>query len=125
MHLHGRQRHGLERVKDRHAGVGVGRGIDDDAVETIECRLDRVHDGAFVIRLEQLAFYPLRGAYLPNKGLQRGEVLFAVDVRLAHAQQVQIGTVDDQQLHEYASRMSRAASSGARSFSITASAKRA
>ena len=49
MHLHRRERHGLERVQNRDAGVGVSGGVYDDAVKYAVSSLDPVDDLPFVV----------------------------------------------------------------------------
>ena len=54
MHLDGGDAHGLYGVEQGNAGVGVGRGIDDDAVDAPIGLLNGVDEVAFVIGLLKL-----------------------------------------------------------------------
>ena len=51
MYLDCRDRHGFERIEDRHARMGVCCGIDDDTVDFSVCILDFVDQVALMIRL--------------------------------------------------------------------------
>ena len=50
--FHSRDGNRLQRVQNGNGSVGVGCGIDDDAVHFAVSGLDLVHDGTFVIGLE-------------------------------------------------------------------------
>lgn len=129
MDLHGRQRDGLERVKNRHARVRIGGRIDDDAVGTPEAALDHPDQPALGIGLRHEDFrtvFPCVGFDRFNK---RRIVGSAVNVRLAYAEHIEIGSVEDSDSHQSGSflfrtraRISRAVCAGSPSFSTVRSA---
>ena len=91
---------GLEGVQDRHAGVRVSRRVDDDAVDLAVCLLDLVDDAALVVGLEDLDLVEaLCGACLLADLDQTVVVVAAVDARLANAEHVEVGSVDDESFH--------------------------
>ena len=98
--LHGGDGHGLEGIEDRYACVRVGCWVDDDAVDLAVGLLDLVDDAALVVGLEDLDLVKaLRGARLLADLDQAVVVVAAVDARLANAEHVQIGAVDDECFH--------------------------
>ena len=125
MHLHRRERHGLERVENGNARVRIGSGVDDDAVGRAVGRLNGIDDRALVVGLEQLDLHACLGSGCADEILQRGKAPAAVNGRLAQAEQVQVWAVDDEKLHASTSRILRTVSSGVPLLSMTASAKRA
>jgi len=91
---------GLEGVQDRHAGVRVGRRIDDDAVDLAVGLLDLVDDAALVVGLEDLDLVEaLRGTCLLADLYQAVVVVAAVDAWLANAEHVEVGAVNDECFH--------------------------
>lgn len=91
---------GLEGVQDRHAGVRVGRRIDDDAVDLAVGLLDLVDDAALVVGLEDLDLVEaLRGTCLLADLDQAVVVVAAVDAWLANAEHVEVGAVNDECFH--------------------------
>ena len=118
MHLHRRERHGLERVENGDARVRIRRGIDDDAVHPSESGLDGIDDRALVVGLEKLALRAILPAGLADIRLERGKVTLSVKLRFPHAEKVQIGAVDDEDLHKITLRMSSTVSSSARLLSM-------
>ena len=100
MDLHCGDGDGLERVQDGHAGVRIGRRVDDDAVDLAIGLLDFVDDAALVVGLEDLNLVKaLRGACLLADLDQAVVVVAAVDARLANAEHVEVGAVDDECFH--------------------------
>lgn len=98
--LNGGDGDGFEGVEDRHAGVRVGSRVDDDAVDLAVGLLDLVDDAALVVRLEDLDLVKaLRGACLLADLDQAVVVVAAVDARLANAEHVEVGAVDDECFH--------------------------
>ena len=94
VHLHRGQVHRLQRVQNRHTGVGIGGGIDYNAVGSPQSRLNPVHNGPLVVGLEYLHLHPLLGTGLLHQGHQGGVVLFPIEVRLPDPQQIQVGAVN-------------------------------
>lgn len=91
---------GLKGVQDRHACVRVSRRVDDDAVDVAVCLLDLVDDAALVVGLEDLDLVKaLCGAGLLADLDQAVVVVAAVDARLANAEHVEVGSVDDESFH--------------------------
>ena len=98
--LDGRDGDGLECVEDRDARVRVGRRVDDDAVDVAVSLLDLVDDTALVVGLEDLDFVKaLRGACFLADLDQAVVVVATVDARLANAEHVEVGAVDDECFH--------------------------
>src|SRR6185312_14688144 len=54
MHLDDRQGGGGERVEDGYGGVGIGAGVEDDAVGALPRLLDPVDELALVVRLAEI-----------------------------------------------------------------------
>ena len=92
--LHGGQGDRLQGVQDGHAGVGIGGGVDDDAVLLPISLLDLVHNGPLVVGLEDLHVDALLGAGVLHQLHQGGVVGLAVEVGLPNAQHVQVGAVN-------------------------------
>ena len=83
--------------------MGVGGGIDDDAVIQTVGPLDLVHDGPLMIGLEEVRLDVLLFADFPDK-IQKSFIgLASVDVFFPDPQHIQIGTVDDQKFHGFSS----------------------
>ena len=80
--------------------MGVGGGVDDDAVKLLVGGLDGVHNGAFVVGLETLHLHAVFLAHLVDEAEQALVGLGAVDVFFPDAQHVDVGAVNDQQLHK-------------------------
>lgn len=98
--LNGGDGDGFEGVENRHARVRVGRGVDDDAVDLAVGLLDLVDDAALVVGLEDLDLVKtLCGACLLAGLDQAVVVVAAVDTRLANAEHVEVGSVDDECFH--------------------------
>jgi len=95
------QGHGRQCIADGDAGVGVGGRVDDDELRAVAARgLDAVDQSAFVVALEAAQ----RGAGgvgdLAEFGIDLGEGLRAVDLGLAGAEQVEVGAMQDENLHQ-------------------------
>ena len=101
MDLHGGDAHGLHRIQQRNAGVGVSGGVDDDAVYLVKVSLlDGVHQGALMVGLEKTHFHAQLVRFLTDHLLQVGVGGPAVDLRLADAQHVHVGAVNHQNVHK-------------------------
>src|SRR5690606_8446158 len=98
MHFHNRCRHGFDRITYGHRGVSVAPGIEDDAIATITCLLDFVDQLTFHIRLENSE----GSSWISS--LQTVQIvikrLVTIGLRFTETQQVQVGTVDDLNLHK-------------------------
>lgn len=98
--LHGGDGDGLEGVEDRDARVRVSRRVDDDAVDLAVGLLDLVDDAALMVGLEDLDLVKaLHGACLLANLDQVVVVVAAIDARLANAEHVEVGAVDDECFH--------------------------
>ena len=99
VHFHERQIHRHQGIAQGDAGVGVGTRVDDDGVHCLDRRLlDAVHQGAFVVGLEAGQAVTKDHRLAGQRRLDGGEALVAVNPRLPVAEQVEIGTVDQQQV---------------------------
>lgn len=98
--LNGGDGDGFERVQDGHARMCVGRRVDDNAVDLAVGLLDLVDDAALVVGLEDFDLVKtLCGTRLLADLDQAVVVIAAVDARLANAEHVEVGAVDDERFH--------------------------
>ena len=97
--LHGGDGNGFQGVQNGHGGMGIGGGVDDDAVHLAVCPLDFVHNVPLVVGLVLLHFQTLGAGGFIQQAQKVGESVFTVDTRLPDAQHVQVGAVDDQNFH--------------------------
>ena len=88
-------REGVERVEDGDRSVGESGGIDDDAGRALAGAMNEVDDLVFAIALLELDRKPEFLADAAAIRLDIGERLAAVDLRLALAEQIEIGAVED------------------------------
>jgi hypothetical protein len=99
VHLEDRATEDLHRVVHRNRREGVARRIDDQGVGVGARRLDQVDQHAFVVGLVERQL----GAREPGERLatrlDRVERGGPVDMRLPHAEQVQVGAVEDHDAH--------------------------
>ena len=102
MHFDDRQRRNrAHRVVDGDRGVGVGAGIDDDAGGLLAGFLDPVDEIALVVGLAEIDLQPEPRAGLLAVGLDVGQRLAAIDARLALAEHIEVGTVQDENRLQY------------------------
>ena len=99
VYLIGGDVHRLQRVQNGVAVVSVSSGVDDDGVVNAVGSVDLVDDGPLVVGLETAGRGAAGGSVVPDQGTQSIIALAAVDPRLPLAQQVQVGTVDDEEVH--------------------------
>jgi len=81
------------------AGVGEGGGVEDDGLELVAGLLDPINQNAFVVRLAEIDG-DISGCGLgsdPGFDVRQGEV--AVDARFAGAEEIQVRTVEEEDLH--------------------------
>lgn len=98
--LNGGDGDGFERVQDGHARMCVGRRVDDNAVDLAVGLLDLVDDAALVVGLEDFDLVKtLCGTRLLANLDQAVVVIATVDARLANAEHVEVGTVDNECFH--------------------------
>src|SRR5262249_29881825 len=96
MDLDDRQLGGGKRVHERDRGVRVGAGIEDDAVGGLPRLVDPIDKLALVVRLPAVELEAQLGGTLEAGLLDVGERLPAVDLRLAQAQEIEIGSIEDE-----------------------------
>ena len=99
VHLDGGDADGLERVENGDAGVGVGGGVYDDAVDALICALDGVDYRALVVGLEELAVDAELGAAGADLVDEVEIGAPAVNLRLAYAEKVDVGAVYNEETH--------------------------
>ena len=89
----------LEGVQQGDAGMGIGAGIDDDAVLLSVSLLDGVHQVPFMVGLVQgdAGAQFLRVGF--DEAAKIGIGCFAVDFRFPDTEHVQVGAVDDKDVH--------------------------
>src|SRR3954447_24662721 len=85
----------IESIEDRHRGVGKCRRIDRNAGGSITRLVNPVDDLVFAVALAELDFQLQLGCQRPARRLDIGEGFAPVDLRLAFAEQVEVGTVED------------------------------
>src|SRR5580658_380038 len=86
---------GVQRVEDGDRGMGEGGGIDDDARRALAGAMYEVDDLVFAIALMELDRKPQLFADAAAVGFNVGQRFMAVNLRLALAEQIEIGTVQD------------------------------
>jgi len=98
MHFYHRCFYGFDGIANSYGGVGIGRGIKDDAV---------IRESHFLYLVNEFPFYvglKIGELYLLELHLQAGKIVFKgdipVNVLLPLPQQVQVRPVDDHDLHE-------------------------
>src|SRR2546422_10085393 len=82
-----------QRVAYRETRMGKRRRVDDRPVGLALQGLDRFDQLAFMIRLDPGALDPQRASALLHHAFDVRETRAAVDLRLAFAQQIQIGAI--------------------------------
>ena len=98
MYLDRRNLDRLQRVENRNAGVGIGRGVDDNPVCVAVSRLNAVDDRPFMVGLVQDGFDVLLYTAVINILLQAAVILGTIDVGFAQTEHVDVRSVDDQEL---------------------------
>ena len=83
-----------ERIPNRHAGVGVTTGVDDDNVNVPASGLDPVDDAALVVGLEVLKVNGELLGLLLGAAQDIVECGRSICFGLSRAQEVQVGSVD-------------------------------
>lgn len=104
MQLDERDRHGRERIAQRDAGMAVAARVDqDERGAVLRRRLHAVDQRVLGIGLQCRQFMAGRGRRTGQVGVDFGQGRTPVNLRLARAEQVQIGAVQNQDLgHEQA-----------------------
>jgi hypothetical protein len=86
---------GVQRIEDGDRRMGEGGGIDDNAGCALAGGVNPLDDLVFAIALMKLNRKPEAAANAAAVRLHIGQRLAAVDLRLALAEQIEIGTVQD------------------------------
>ena len=106
MDLYGRRRDRSERIGERDAGVRKSPGIDDDAIRGEADFLQFVDQKALVVALKIVQFSGRKiKLELLEKLRKAGRT---IDFRLAFAQKVEVGAVDDPDLHFFKGKSKKA-----------------
>ena len=109
MDLNCRDGNRLQRIQNGHGGVGVGSGIDHNAVHLPVGPLNLIHQISLMVGLVLFDFH----SFLPGGVIQKLQKIrkgvFSVNTRFPDAEHVQIGAVDDQNFHEFPSQWARIA----------------
>ncbi|ENN85991.1 hypothetical protein RHSP_16040 [Rhizobium freirei PRF 81] len=95
MHLHDGNGNGADCVMQRDRRVPIGTGVDGDAGGLVACLVHPVDQHAFVIALAEIDDKAQALAHGLAICLDILERLAAIDARLALAESVQIGSVED------------------------------
>ena len=95
MNLDAGQAHRRDGVANGVAVMRVRAGIHDDRVTVLTGRMDAVDERALGVGLEYRAVHAEPLAFLDDLGIDGGEGVRAVDARLAHARQIEVGSVDE------------------------------
>ena len=90
----------LQRIDDGDGREGVAGGIDDDRVGRAARLLDEIDQGALVIGLMEGERHTQPAGEVPARRFDHVERGRAVDVRLAHAEQVEVRAIEQHQAHE-------------------------
>lgn len=94
--LDGRQADGADGVTQGNGGVGVATGVDDDARRPRPRFVQGINQRAFVIGLKCPHFEAERFAFGFERGVNIGQRRRAIHLRLARAEQVEVGAVEDE-----------------------------
>lgn len=98
MHFDERHGRGQQRVAQGHAGVRVGRGIEDDAVDVLDAGcMNAIHQRTFAIGLETVEPVAVGSRLVAQVAFDGRQRANAVQAWLARAKQVQIGAVKQQE----------------------------
>ena len=95
MYLDTGQTDGRNRVADGVAVMRVRARVHDDGVAVLTRRMDAVDERALGVGLENRAVHTEPLALLHDIGVDGREGIRAVNARLAHTRQVEIGSVDE------------------------------
>ena len=95
VHLDDRAVEGFQRIEKGDGSEGEGGRVDDDGVGGLARRLHEIDQLALVVRLMEGERQSGRRGELPATGLDRRQRRRAVDMRLAHAQQIEVGAVEN------------------------------
>ncbi len=88
MHFDDRQIGGVQRVEDRHRGVGQRAGVQDDAVSRLARLVNPVDELALVVGLAEIDRQIERRSPRQATLLEIGQGVVAIGRRLAHSEQI-------------------------------------
>jgi len=91
----------LIALVQRHAVLRQAGGVDERALHRVDPLVQLVDQRPFVVRLEALELGAELGGQRLQLGVDLGKRGRAVDVRLAPAEQVEIGAVQHKELHRH------------------------
>ena len=94
MNLYDRRCDGADGIVESYAGVGVGTGIEDDAIDGEAHLMEFVDEGALMIALEIVYLHV--GVLRPQLLQIVIEGASTIDVGFAAAEEVEVGTVEDE-----------------------------
>ena len=99
VHLNAGHVHRLEGVQDGVGVVGIRPGVQHDGVVHAVGGVDGVENGPLVVGLEALRPWRRGRRRTPSAAGTGSHSCSPVDARLPLPQQIQVGAVDDQELH--------------------------
>ena len=97
--FHRGKSHCLQRVQNGDAGMGIGTGIDHNAVGFAVRLLDGIHQIPFMIGLVQGDINPQLSGMFLNETAKICIGGFAVDLRFTDAQHVKVWSVNNKNVH--------------------------
>ena len=99
MHLHRRNTDRPQRIQKRYGGMRIRAGVEHNSVRLAVCLLNGIHQIALMVGLE--AFDRMAAALCKIGHLfhKLGIGIFAVNIRLADAEHIQIRAVDYKDFH--------------------------
>ena len=99
MNFDGGNTYGRDGIPESHAGVSVGGSVEDDGIDPALGLLNPSHQLPFYIGLTELDLRTQGRRPLPNHPLDVLQRDLAINSRLALAEQIQIRTIENQDLH--------------------------
>lgn len=96
MHLIDRAVKGRQGIADRNRGMGIGAGVDHDALGHIACPVDQIYEGAFVIAVLKHQSTAVCRAVLQTHALDIGQRCRAIDFGFPFSQEIEIGTIENE-----------------------------
>src|SRR5262245_42700033 len=96
--LYDRPLESLQRIDDGNGREGVGGGVDNDSVCGAARLLDEIDERALVVGLMEGDRHAQPAGEVTASCLDRLKRGRAIDVRLAHAEQVEVGAVENEQV---------------------------
>ncbi len=84
-------------IGNRHRSVGIRPGIDDDAVKRKTYLVDFINELPFVVALKIMQVHIVKGGYQNFKIILKS--LSPVHFRFAYAKEIEVGSVEDEELH--------------------------